>query len=115
MSSQSEFADQIERRLEHGPVAVSDLVSEIRARWGPSQTTGSVHMFVCEAIYCLPWEDLRLRLAIGGSDNAALPAEPEEAYFILAEELENMETDFADASRFVLVRASNDISQSTSG
>jgi hypothetical protein len=53
MSQQSDMADVVYHRLSSEPVAAAHLVRELRSRWGPEHSVGSVHNFVREAAACL--------------------------------------------------------------
>jgi hypothetical protein len=53
MSQQSDMAEIVYGRLSTGPVAIAQLVHELRRRWGADHGVGSVHGFIREVVTCL--------------------------------------------------------------
>ncbi|WP_395737403.1 hypothetical protein [Prosthecobacter sp.] len=90
MSLQSEMAEAVHQRLAHGAVSVAALVREVRERWGPEHSVGSVHLFVEEMLYCLLREaDVDVACAAaGGLVPWKLPAD--EAWEKISERLRRL-------------------------
>jgi hypothetical protein len=106
MSQQSNYAAEIADRLDDGPVPVADLVTEVRSLWGDDPSTGAVHRFICEAVYCLlsAKEEVRLTRKIDGS-YLLLASDREDEFLQFEEELLDAAFDHTDADRYVLVSA----------
>lgn len=103
MSQQSDIADAIHQRLAHGAVSVAALVREVRERWGPEHSFGSVHLFVEELLYCLLREfDVDVACAnAGGLVSWKLPAD--EAWEKISERL-RMQHEFLDDDEWCYMR-----------
>ncbi|WP_395750564.1 hypothetical protein [Prosthecobacter sp.] len=90
MSQQSDIADAIHQRLAHGAVSVAALVREVRERWGPEHSFGSVHLFVEEVLYCLLREsDVDVACATAG-DLVSWNLPADEAWEKISEHLRKM-------------------------
>jgi hypothetical protein len=102
MSTQSDMADDIYHRLDSGLVALAQLVSEVRQRWGTEHGVKAVHGFVREVATCLLWcGDVEVGdLKEGSFDPWQL--EPEDADSRIDEELMSMGTFLEDQTRYVL-------------
>src|SRR4029077_10841585 len=86
MSQQSDMADEVYHRLAHFDVSVSELVQELRRKWGPGRGVGEVHRFVEEVAACLLRDDVELGDVIDGRFTS-WGLEPGDAHFRLQQEL----------------------------
>jgi hypothetical protein len=101
MSEQSDMADDVYTRMGDRPVACTDLVAELRARWGPEHGVGSVHRFVEEVVACLlHHDDVQVGDMIGSRFTPS-NLEPWNAHKKIADELMSMDGFFEDQTRYV--------------
>ena len=101
MSQQSEMADRIYERLYEGPVAVAQLVGELRERWGVEHGVAYVHGFIREVATCLLWTDEVEVGDIVGGRFIPWNIQGEDANSRIDEELMSMNAFLEDEGRYV--------------
>lgn len=104
MSQQSEAADLLYARTAGGPVAAASFVGELRTRWGPDPSAGSVNFFVAEVAGNLLRRDDVDVGDMGESGFASWNLEPWEASDRIANVLASAQQDFHETEKIVFSR-----------
>jgi len=100
MSQQQDIADAAYERLRNGPIPISDLVRELREKWGAEFGVSAVHGFVREVATCLLHREVEIGEVIAGRF-VPWGLEPWDADEKIDHDLMSMDAFFEDDSRYV--------------
>ena len=100
MSQQQEMADAAYERLKNGPLPMSELIGEVREKWGVEHGVSAVHGFIREVATCLLHHGVEVGDVIAGQF-VPWTLEPSDADEKIDRDLMSMDAFHDDHSRYV--------------